>query len=278
MSGVDILSDLPRIITPLLSPLVIAVALSLVVLSRLPRGTWQRRLLGAALGVLFMAGNHYASMVLTRSLERRHAPIADGVRADAIVALGGASAAAVLPRQGIELIDASDRLLHAARLYRRGVAPLLQVAAGLPGFSGPDDPNSASDMSTLLREFGVPPEALLDERRSRNTFENARESRRILEPLGVHRIVLVTSALHTQRAVEAYCAQGFMVIPAPTDYAVVDLPFEPLRRGVVALLQSVLVPDAESLAQTTRALREWIGLAVYRWAGRAGVCAQETPG
>jgi len=273
VSGAELVNGLSRLITPLLSPLGLAVVLGLVVLARMPRRTWQRRVLGASLALLFVAGNHYASMVLARSLERRYLPIAAGVHADAIVTLGGAAAPAVPPRQGIELIETSDRLLHAARLFRRGVAPLVQVAAGLPGLSGPDDPTAESDMTTLLREFGVPREAMLEERRSRNTYENALESRRLLEPRGIRRIVLVTSAVHMQRAVATYCAQGFVVIPAPTDYAVVNLPFEPFADGVATFLEAALVPDAESLAQTTRALREWIGLAVYRLAGRTGICA-----
>jgi uncharacterized SAM-binding protein YcdF (DUF218 family) len=87
--------------------------------------------------------------------------------------------------------------------------------------------------------------------------ENAVEAKRLLEPLAARRILLVTSALHMPRAAALFRGQGFEVVPAPTDWMVVhDNPRSAAGRALW------LLPTAEGLAVTTRALREWLGLGV----------------
>ena len=66
----------------------------------------------------------------------------------------------------------------------------------------------------LEREFGVP--VRWREVRSRNTHENAVESARLLLPLGVRRILLVTHAVDARRGRREMEAAGFEVVLAPT--------------------------------------------------------------
>ena len=63
-----------------------------------------------------------------------------------------------------------------------------------------------------------PPGALLLEEHSSNTAENASMTQALLQPRGVRRVLLVTSALHMARARAHFEAVGFEVIPAPTDH------------------------------------------------------------
>jgi uncharacterized SAM-binding protein YcdF (DUF218 family) len=71
--------------------------------------------------------------------------------------------------------------------------------------------------------------------------------------------LLVTSALHMPRALATFRALGVDTIPAPTDFEAVPQPFHPLR----------WLPDAETLAASTQAIKEYLGLWVYRWRGWA---------
>ena len=48
-----------------------------------------------------------------------------------------------------------------------------------------------------------------------DTFENARNSVRLLKADGIHRIVLVTHATHLRRSVHEFIAAGVEVVPAP---------------------------------------------------------------
>lgn len=67
--------------------------------------------------------------------------------------------------------------------------------------------------ATLLRNFDIDPRWVDDE--AHDTFENARNSVRLLQADGVHRIVLVTHATHMWRSVHEFTAAGVEVVPAP---------------------------------------------------------------
>src|SRR5262249_60218426 len=66
---------------------------------------------------------------------------------------------------------------------------------------------------TLSRNFDVSPRWI--EGNSRDTYENARLSAKILFPAGIKRIILVTSSPHEWRAAQEFMAAGFDVVPAP---------------------------------------------------------------
>jgi len=76
--------------------------------------------------VLWGAATPILSDSLGASLEWRSPPVAvqASPSADAIVVLGGAVEGARPPRCTLDLSDHADRVLHAARLYRAGKAPL----------------------------------------------------------------------------------------------------------------------------------------------------------
>jgi uncharacterized SAM-binding protein YcdF (DUF218 family) len=222
-----------------------------------PRGP--RALCAVALALLWGGGCRTTAERLAGALEARTPPLAASEPpGDAIVVLGGGLLPRLPPRRSPELTDAGDRVLEAARLWREGRAPRVVACGGnLDG-----TPPEAADLAELLRFLGVAPEAILEEGRSRTTRENAAEARRLLAPLGVRRILLVTSALHMPRASALFRAEGFEVVAAPTDWLVVgEDPRTRLGRAFS------LLPTAENLGITTRALREGLGLAVSRLLG-----------
>lgn len=105
-------------------------------------------------------------------------------------------------------------------------------------------------MNDLLVEWGLPREVILTEPTSRNTRENALRAAAIIRDRGWERVLLVTSATHMRRAVEAFQAVGIAVIPSPTDFAT----REPLAIDLLDFL-----PDAEALLGVSKALREVLG-------------------
>jgi len=54
--------------------------------------------------------------------------------------------------------------------------------------------SEAAAMADLLADLGVPREAILLEAQGRNTQGHADFSKVLLQPLGIHRVLLVTSA------------------------------------------------------------------------------------
>ena len=167
--------------------------------------------------------------------------------AQAIVVLGGAIGAPVLGGLYADLSDASDRVWHAARLYKAGKAPVLVLSGGTnPAVNRTSE---ADAMQGFLLDMGVPASAMLLEGASRTTQENARFSAAMLQQRGITRVLLVTSALHMPRALAIFSAEGLHVLPAATDHA---RP-QPLGRW------QAWVPDAGTLATSSRVLREVVG-------------------
>ncbi|MBK8050985.1 MAG: YdcF family protein [Anaerolineales bacterium] len=244
--------------------------LLLVALLLLRRHTrWVVALALAALLVLWLGGNRLVSIALLRSLEWQYLPPDPLPPADAIVVLGGGARPATWPRTTAEVNEAGDRLIYAAKLYQDGVAPKLLLSGGAPVADAPNVQTEAESMASLLEIMGVPRTALLQDPSSRNTYENAIETRSQLEEQGIDRIVLVTSASHMPRSVAIYEKQGFDVIPAPTDFLVTQADWDYYFSPDPSIQLFNLFPTAENLERTGKALKEWVGLAVYRLRGWA---------
>jgi uncharacterized SAM-binding protein YcdF (DUF218 family) len=252
---------LPLFVYPLgLACLLLAAAL-------IVRGRRVRQAAGLlALLVLLLFGNRPVANRLVSSLEWQYLPATDPPQVDAIVLLGGGTRPALAPRLQSEVNEAGDRMVYAARLYRAGKSPVVVVSGGFIEFLGSTVPEAAA-MQELLGLLGVPDEAIWQEAESRNTYENALFVRELLAPKGLNRILLVTSALHMPRSVRIFVKQGFDVIPAPTDYLTTYRDERTAADVGIGGRLLALVPSAESLELSTRALKEYIGMAIYRLRG-----------
>jgi uncharacterized SAM-binding protein YcdF (DUF218 family) len=153
--------------------------------------------------------------------------------------------------------DTLHRCLHAARLYREGPACPILVSGGKvdPESEGPA---CARVMASFLRRLGVRRRDLVLEDRSRNTYENARESARLLEERGLRKVVLVTDAVDMYRAERCFRKQGVEVVPAPCHY----------RATRFRLDLFTFLPSPGAARGFQRAWHEWLGTAWYRLHGR----------
>lgn len=243
---------LSQLVYPLLTALLLAaVAGMLLWRGRRRSGAW---LLGVALGWLWLWSTPVFSDWLRATLEQRHPPVflEQLPVADAIVVLGGTAEVAAPPlRPDPDLGAAIDRVWYAARLYRAGKAPQVLVSGGRLPWSSGEQPESLV-MAGLLQEWGVPATAILQESASRTTRENRDYSLPLLQARNARRILLVTSALHMPRALALFRATDLEVIPAPTDFEIrFPSNVHPLR----------WLPDAQALADGSRAFKEYLG----RW-------------
>jgi uncharacterized SAM-binding protein YcdF (DUF218 family) len=234
-----------------------------LVLGRRPR--WRAACFGLALAVLVLFGNRWAAKGLARSLEWQYLPQDDPPAADVIVLLGGGTRAAEYPRLFTEVNEGGDRMMYAAQLYHLHKAPRILVSGGFIDWLG-SDISEAEGMQEILGWLGVPAQDVVLEAISRNTYENAIYTRELLAP-EQRRILLVTSALHMPRSVLIFRKQGFEVIPAPVDYMVTQSEEESVRGGGPGAWLYHMLPTAENLDLSTRSLREYIGIVVYRLQG-----------
>lgn len=253
-----------QLLAQLVLPL--SAALGLLAFALLALALGRQRVAGAALGTallaLWLASTPALADRLSAALERLHppTPLADIAPADAILLLGGATRPALPPREFPELVEASDRVLHAVRLFRAGKAPIIVASGGRLPWQA-DAPPEAESIGVLLETLGVPASAIVKEEASTNTRENCVNSKRLLDARGASDVLLVTSALHMRRAFATCAAAGLAVRAAPTDY----------RVAADAGGRLDFVPDAEALLLTHQALRERLGFWVYQrrgWIGR----------
>lgn len=212
----------------------------------------------AGFAYLWLGSTPRMAQELVHRLESEHPPVLISAlpNADVIVLLGGGVIETGYRAAEADQNHAADRLWHAMRLYRAGKAPRVLVTGG-PMHS--DKVSEADRLAMLLQEIGVPESALLIERRSRNTRENATNSAALLNGLVTGPVLLVTSATHMPRAVRLFEAAGIAVIPAATDYrAPID----------GAWGRNVWLPQAWALEQTTEALKEYLASAYDQLRGR----------
>jgi uncharacterized SAM-binding protein YcdF (DUF218 family) len=99
---------------------------------------------------------------------------------------------------------------------------------------------------------------------SRDTAENARNSRDICARKGFRAPLLVTSAFHMRRAQRAFEKEGMTVTPLPAH-------FRTTGGGSFswsALVSSLELPTSGSFHLSSLALKEYLGLLWYRALGR----------
>jgi len=220
-----------------------------------------------ALIILWIGGNDWVAESLTRSLEWRYLPPAELPEVEAIVVLGGGTDSYPPPRPWVEVNGAGDRVIHAARLYRQGKAPMLILSGGNIDWLSTRMQTPAEEMATLLDLMGVPPEAMVLQTRSRNTYEDALFSSELLRERGIERILLVTSAFHMPRSVALFRHTGLDVIPAPVDFSVTEASWRDLTSGDLRGRMLGFFPSAGNLSQTSNAIKEYLGILVYRLRG-----------
>ena len=239
-----------KVVIALLSPLGTSLVLAILALScsRLHLKKSAMGLFLFALVWFWVWSTPVVSHYLRASIESQY-PVRDMKQlptAHAIIVLGGGMRPPEQFEQLPDLTDGADRVWYAARLYRAGKAPLIVVSGGSDRATSAT--SEAESMRLFLADLNVPGRAVLLEDTSRNTRQNAEFCARILKKKNIRQILLVTSALHMPRAEALFKAQGFYVIPAPTDH-------EARHR-----FTSVdWLPDANALDGSARAMKEIVG-------------------
>jgi len=248
-------------------PLGSACILLLLALTIRHRHKLRTALIIVAIVILWLSSTTGFSELLARSLENRYPSQSDYPIADVAVVLGGGTEPAASPRTTVEVNGAGDRVLVAAQLYRQGKAGKLLLSGGQISWLNEGTTTPAEDMATLLTSIGVPEDALLLETKSKNTYENAVNSKVILDELEIERILLVTSATHMPRAVALFENQGLEVIPVPVDYSITEdeTPVDGPSRFQLKLMD--IIPQSGNLSLTTNALKEYLGYFVYKLQG-----------
>jgi uncharacterized SAM-binding protein YcdF (DUF218 family) len=240
-------SLLHTLLLPPGGPLLIAAAGAWLLRSRsagAARAGWL--LLGAGLASLWLLATPLVADALARAAEREPAlDLTRASQAQAIVILGGGEERVAAPEYGGEPAPGSvllERVTYAAFLAHHTALPVL--------VSGTAE-EALAMRASLARGFGIQVRWVED--RSRDTFQNAQFSARLLKAAGVSRILLVTDSAHEWRASHEFASAGLTVLPAPVGV------WAPRETGLLRYL-----PAPAALARSSAALYELLGDVVRR--------------
>lgn len=249
-----------KIVWALISPdsLIVILGVSAWVAALLKWQRISRSLLASCALLLLLIGFFPVGEWLIAPLENRftsNAALPSEV--EGIVVLGGA----ISPRlsniwQQPELGGGADRLtnfLYLARLYPNAQL----VFTGGSGSVTEQEFKEAEMARILFDQLGMAERAIIYESESRNTSENASNSKELVTPSDDEDWLLITSAFHMPRSVGVFCQEGWKVHAYPVDHY--------SHTGDLARFGLSFGDNLNTLRIATR---EWIGLLAYRLSGR----------
>ena len=225
------------------------------------RSSTARWLIAGGLGWIMLAGFLPLGNALILPLEERfdkHQPALPENSVTGIIVLGGFEDGWVTSgRGGLAVNEAAERLTETIRIARLLSDAKIVFTGGVGDLFGGAEAGAA--IRKYFVDVGISPERIIIENASRDTYENAVFTRRILNPTPQDRWLLVTSAYHMPRSIGAFRQAGFNVIPFTVDFRTRD------AGDLLRFPGSV----AAGLQRAELAVKEWIGLIAYRVAGRS---------
>ncbi len=179
------------------------------------------------------------SNYLLLPLESKYLPLGleDIQRADKIVLLLGGRETDVL--RGSEVLRISYLGNQEVKIIISGTDPLLPTS------------EEALGVKRFFVSRGLSEKNIIIEGQSRNTWENIRNVKEIVEEKP---FFLVTSAYHMERAKKEFEKVGANPISAPTDFKIKTEKYNALD----------FLPDAQNLRKSDLAIHEYLGILWYR--------------
>lgn len=153
--------------------------------------------------------------------------------------------------------NATDRLTEGLILYKKGIIKKIIISGG-SGSLVDDTRESALAKKFLVKYCAVPDSAVLIDTISRNTYENAVESKKLVESTGLKSLIMITSAWHMRRAEACFKKVGLDVDIHPIDGIYRAQKYSP---------SNTIIPDTENITRWEILLHEIAGIIVYKLKG-----------
>ena len=221
-----------------------------------------RRVVTGAVGTLLLIGVIPVGYWLTASLENRF-PANPAIPQDiaGIVTLGGTINQYMTVARGQPSLTAGgERLTEFVHLARRFPNARL-IFTGGSGALIDSSLKEADSARVFFNQMGLSDREIIYDDRARNTYENALFSKELVgDDANRQKWVLITSATHMPRAIGAFRQAGWNIMAYPVDYRTDG------RGGFKRHFRPI-----DGLDSLDTALREWVGLVVYRVLGRTPV-------
>ncbi len=179
---------------------------------------------------------------------------------DGAIVLGGIGEAD-LRLQKLNFGWSGDRLFQTLALYHQGRIKKIIFTGGSGSIEFPDKKEGLY-VQKYLRAVHIPDSAMVIESQSKNTYENAVFTKKILDSLQLSgHYLLVTSAYHMPRSLAVFKKAGFkQITPYLTNKVSGARRFTP---------DHLLVPSPNALFSLQFLIHEWFGYLMYKVKGYA---------
>lgn len=174
--------------------------------------------------------------------------------ADIVFVLGGHVKRGDGEPHGFDARESADRLLAGVALARAGKADVLLIGGGPAGdevpriseYAAAKDWLESWNLPVAIEHLGI----------LKNTYEEVREAKKLMEERQWQSMILITSASHMRRA-EAVCQSMGIdnAIPVACDFRSIPPP------------SWYLIPEIRHLSILRLYLYEQVGWLIYRWKG-----------
>ncbi len=155
---------------------------------------------------------------------------------------------------------ASDRFIQAIRLYKLGRIKKILITGG-SGSIWRQQYKEADFVKEQLQEMGVAAADILSENQSRNTYENAINTKQLLDSLQLKApYLLITSAIHMKRSQQVFTKAGIKTVAYPCNFNAINNP---------QLFWNSITPTYKAFESWDIYLKEVVGLLVYKLTGKA---------
>ncbi|MBX3163035.1 MAG: YdcF family protein [Bacteroidetes bacterium] len=222
----------------------------------------KKKLRIAAVIVLYLYGNSF----LVDELYRAYEPVTPDYyvmddKYDGAIVLGGIGDID-LRLEKINFNMSGDRLFQTLPLYYTGRIKKLIFTGGSGKIEFPEK-REAVYVKKYLQSINFPDSALIVETNSRNTYENAMFTKKIMDSLNITngKYFLVTSAFHTPRAMAIFKKAGYKNLT----------PYITNRQSGVRrfTFDFMFIPNPEAMFKLEILIHEWVGFLVYKVKGWA---------
>lgn len=209
----------------------------------------------------FLYTNPFLANYVMRWWETPATPIAELEEAyDAAIILSGVTDTDKYPQDRVHTNKGADRILHTLQLYKLGKVPLIIVSGGSGKLITEEEAAEAELIKRVLLLSGVAEKDIMTEEESRNTYENALFTTRLIKEknLAEDKLLLVTSAFHMRRSLASFKKAGLLPRPYAVDFYAGEPEYTP---------DHLLIPDPGAINQWTKLISEWTGCLMYRMSG-----------
>jgi len=207
--------------------------------------------------MLLLFTNKFLGNLLLLAWEVPPQPIASLPQYPVGIVLGGITTDKE-PRDRSHVTGDADRILHAIQLYRAGKIEKILLSGG-SGKLLVDSIPEALSLQRILRNAKIPEADILVEATSRNTRENALNSRSVLKANGItSEVLLITSAYHMRRAEACFEKVDVPVNTFPVSMRSQEVQFTP---------DWLIIPNSGAISNFEVIIREMVGSVAYWVAG-----------